>query len=190
MPSAFTHALVGGATAALLPADLPRWRVAVALGVAAAAPDLDVVAFAAGIPYEHVLGHRGLSHSLAVAIAVGAAAAVVSTWDGKLIRENLLRLVVVGFAAVASHGLLDAATDAGMGVGLLLPWSERRFFFPFRPIETAPVDPLRFFSDRGATVLWSEIVWVWLPIGVVALVSRVREVVGSQKGSPLPPRAP
>jgi len=30
-------------------------------------PDADVIMFAFGFPYEHLLGHRGLSHAPAVA---------------------------------------------------------------------------------------------------------------------------
>ena len=36
------------------------------------APDLDVLGLYAGIPYEHMLGHRGLSHSLLFAAFIAA----------------------------------------------------------------------------------------------------------------------
>lgn len=170
MPSAFTHVVVGGATAGLLPRDLPRWRVALALGVAAAAPDLDVVAFKLGIPYGHPLGHRGFSHSLLAAAVLGAAVALFATWDRRAIQGHAGSLVAVGFLAVASHGLLDALTDAGRGIGLFIPFSNERYFFPWRPIETASVHPGRFFSARGLEVLWSEIRWIWLPLAGVAVL--------------------
>ncbi len=170
MPTAFTHVLVGGATARVLPRELPRWRIAWALGLAAAAPDLDVVAFKLGIPYGHPWGHRGLSHSLLAAAVLGAAVALLATWDRRAARRHAGALTAVGFLAVASHGLLDALTDAGLGIGFFLPFSNERFFFPWRPIETASVHPGRFFSARGLEVLWSEVCWVWLPlVGVAAL---------------------
>mgnify|MGYP001422091142 CR=1 FL=1 len=59
MPSALTHAYVGAALAALAPRWLRGVRFALLLAALAAAPDLDVIAFAVGIPYEHRFGHRG-----------------------------------------------------------------------------------------------------------------------------------
>lgn len=190
MPSAFTHLLVGGATAGVLPRELPRWRIALALALASAAPDLDVVAFALGIPYGHPLGHRGVSHSLVGAALVGVAVAVVATWDRRLVRRHGGALAGVGFLAVASHGLLDALTDAGRGIGFLIPLSNERFFLPWRPVETASVRPLEFFSARGLEVLASEVVWVWLPLaGVCGGAWVVRWIVaerwsGRRQGAP------
>lgn len=150
--------------AAVLPRELPRERIAVALGVAAAAPDLDVIAFALGVPYQHALGHRGFSHSLLAAALVGGGVALLATWDRERIQRHLGALLLGGFLAVASHGLLDAATDAGRGIGFFVPFSNERFLLPWRPIETASVNPARFFSARGLEVLLSEIRWVWLPL--------------------------
>lgn len=173
MPSAFTHLLAGGAGARWLPKELPRWRLALALGLAAAAPDLDVVAFTLGVPYGHPLGHRGLSHSLLGAAVLGAAVALVATWNRRMIRRHAGALAAVGFVAVASHGLLDGLTDAGKGIGFFIPFSNERYFLPWRPIDTASVRPLDFFSARGLQVLGSEILWVWLPLAAVSAVWRL-----------------
>lgn len=187
MPSAFTHVLVGGAAAQLLPVELPRWRVGVALGLAAAVPDLDVVAFRLGIPYGAPLGHRGLSHSLLAAAVLGVVVAFAAVRDRALARRYAGVLAAVGFVAVASHGLLDAATDAGRGIGFFIPFANERFFFPWRPIETASVHPGRFFSERGMEVLWSEVRWVWLPLAVLSAVGRVaRRLAGGGARSGLP----
>jgi inner membrane protein len=173
MPSAFTHALVGAAAAQFLPPDCPRWRAAGVFALAATLPDLDVAAFALGIPYEHPFGHRGFAHSLAFALLLGAAAAfLVATTAAKDQSEprNKIRwkpLVLVGFLALASHGVLDAATDAGLGIGFFIPFHDERYFFPFRPILTASVDPRDFFSREGFTIFRSEIVWVWGPVAVL-----------------------
>jgi len=182
MPSAFTHVLVGCAGAQVLPNDLPRWRIGVALGVAAAVPDLDVVAFALGIPYGHPLGHRGLSHSLLGAALLGVAVALLAAWNRRLVRRHAGLLSAVGFLAVASHGLLDGFTDAGKGIGFFIPFSNERYFFPWRPIETASVHPLHFFSARGLEVLWSEILWVWLPLAGISGVLRLLRRGGSGLG--------
>ena len=78
---------------------------------------------------------------------------------------------LVFLLATASHGLLDALTDGGLGVAFFAPFSDARYFFPWRPIAVSPIGA-RFFSARGAAVLISEFVWLWLPtafaIGLIA----------------------
>ena len=175
MPSAFTHALVGAAAAQFLPKDCPRWRAAAVFAVASALPDLDVAAFVLRIPYEHPLGHRGFAHSLLFALLLGAAAACYIVSGAKIQEDRLIRirwkpLVLVGFLAVASHGLLDAATNAGEGIGLFIPFFNERYFFPFRPIMTASVDPRDFFTRDGFRIFSSEIVWVWIPVIALSLL--------------------
>ncbi len=70
----------------------------------------------------------------------------------------------------ASHGLLDAFTNGGQGVGFFLPFDTRRYFFPWHPIQVSPIG-FAFFSERGMSVLLSEMLWVWLP--TAALVAPV-----------------
>ena len=79
------------------------------------------------------------------------------------------------FAAISSHGLLDTLTNGGLGIALLWPWSEHRYFMPFHPIEVAPLGLSRFLSERGLSVLKSELYWVWLPaIAATGLMIFVR----------------
>jgi inner membrane protein len=76
------------------------------------------------------------------------------------------------FAAItATHPLLDALTDGGLGVALFAPFSPDRYFLPWRPIEVSPIGP-SFFSERGFHVLISEIRWVWLPSLALVLICR------------------
>jgi inner membrane protein len=166
VPSAFAHA---APALALVPAfarpGVPKrlW----CLGVAGAlAPDLDVLAFALGVPYAHPLGHRGLWHSLPFAAVVAACLALALRPAGLSGARAGLYL----FLAIASHGLLDAATDGGLGVALLAPFHDGRFFFPFRPIAVSPLAPAAFFSARGLAVIESELLWVWLPSAALGLV--------------------
>jgi inner membrane protein len=74
-------------------------------------------------------------------------------------------------AATASHGLLDAFTDGGLGPALLAPFANGRIFFPWRPIRVAPLGLGRFFSAEGLRVLRSEAVWVLLPSIALALTA-------------------
>jgi inner membrane protein len=130
----------------------------------AAAPDADVLAFSWGIPYEHPLGHRGLSHSIFVAAL--AAGAVSSCFRTPSWSRSWLYL----FLATASHGLLDAFTNGGLGVALLSPFDRTRYFAPFRPIEVSPLEIETFLSTRGLAVLTNELLWVWLPCALLGVV--------------------
>jgi len=167
MPTVFTHAVAAlGLSALFYRREVPKgvW----ALGaVCAALPDLDVVAFRLGIPYEHVLGHRGLSHSPAFAAVLAAALVALFFRRGVPgLGPGMLGLYL--FVATASHGLLDAFTDGGLGVAFFAPFSNERFFFPFRPIDASPLNLRRFLTGRGLEVLRNELVWVWLPSMLLA----------------------
>jgi len=170
VPSAFAHALVGASLATTLPRSASRAPAAATLALLAAAPDLDVIGFRLGIPYEHWLGHRGLTHSLFFA----ALCALLSLPLWRLTRYAQLwrTLGALTGAAIASHGLLDTCTNAGLGVGLLIPFSDARSFAPWRPIFTSPLSPRAFFSTRGALILANEIFWVGLPTLAIATAGR------------------
>ena len=78
----------------------------------------------------------------------------------------------VTFMSVASHGILDAATDAGLGIGFFIPFDNERYFLPFRPLETSAVDPVVFLanSNRALAILANELVWVGLPLLAFTLI--------------------
>jgi inner membrane protein len=184
VPTVFTHALVGGALTQVAPSDFPRWKVFLALVFVAIVPDLDVIAFSLGIPYAHPLGHRGFSHSLLFAGGLSALVCVAFFCEPSRFSKSWWWLVGITFLAAVSHGLLDTATDAGLGIGLLIPFSEKRFFFEFRPIRTATVNPLTFFQRRSLAILWSEVMWVWLPLfslSVIYQIGRYLSYRGRQK---------
>lgn len=163
MATAFTHAVVGGLLGGAAPRALPRARLAVTAALLAVLPDLDVVAFSLGIPYAHPLGHRGLSHSLVFAVVAGALGAAAVLGRAAFSRAGVAATAVLA-VATASHGLLDAFTDAGLGVGFFVPFSDARFFFPVRPLATSPIGVEAFFSGPALRILGNEIVWVWLPV--------------------------
>lgn len=178
MASAFTHAFVAGALTPLVPRTLSRPKTVLALVGVSILPDLDIIAFPLGVPYGHPLGHRGLSHSLVFAIVMAVLVAWGMFREVKPLSTDWMRLAGTLFLACASHGVLDACTDAGQGIAFFLPFSEQRFFFPWRPILTSPVDPRSFFQGRGVHILLNEIYWVWLPVsGVWGLIFWVRFLI-------------
>jgi inner membrane protein len=135
------------AAALLHPRGTPA-RVVVAGVVASILPDLDVIAFRLHVPYGSTFGHRGFTHSIVFALLSAALLALI-------VRDR--RAFLFLFFCALSHPLLDALTNGGRGVALLSPFSNQRFFFPWRPIRVSPVGRL------DLRVLWSEVQWVWLP---------------------------
>jgi inner membrane protein len=176
VPTVFTHAFVGGALAAGAPRGIPRARLAAAAAIVAVLPDLDVAAFALGIPYADPLGHRGLSHSLPFAAVSGVLAALLVARPD---TPGWWRAATLLVLAAASHGLLDAFTDGGLGVGLFIPLSDSRFFFPWRPLSVSPIGAEAFFRGGAGEVLLSELVWVWLPTAALLAFAARRARKGS-----------
>jgi inner membrane protein len=173
MPSAFTHAFSGAAISTLAPRDVRGPRLAVGLATLAALPDLDVVAFRLGIPYAHPLGHRGFSHSLVFAFLMALLLSVVVFRAVALRWRARAGLLLVAFVAAASHGFFDAFTDAGLGVGFFLPFSNQRFFFPWRPILASPLSVSAFFGRQGLRIVQNEILWVWIPVSILTTLTVV-----------------
>lgn len=167
MASLAGHAVaVLGLGAVVAPARTPKriWAWAVILALL---PDLDVLGFSAGIPYAHPWGHRGMTHS---ALAAGVMTLAAWAWEGR--RESALaswRMGAFLFLAALSHGLLDAMTSGGLGVGFALPFLDQRVFLPWRPIRVSPIGAA-FFSARGLRVLASEALWIGVPAIVLGLL--------------------
>src|SRR5687767_960720 len=65
MASIFTHAVASLALGTAFPRPRPLARFWVAGALCSIVPDLDSIGFWMGVPYEHPLGHRGFTHSLA-----------------------------------------------------------------------------------------------------------------------------
>ncbi|MDV3515324.1 metal-dependent hydrolase [Stenotrophomonas sp. C1657] len=193
MPSIITHAAVPLALWCAADRGRIPPRLLGAGVIAAMLPDADVLAFALHIPYADAFGHRGASHSLLFAFVLAALAAALAffgsgrpwsaphssgsrrPWSAVSCQPRLaptkggptvtstLQAAVFVFVCAASHPLLDAMTSGGLGVALAWPWSEHRFFAPWRPIRVSPFAP-QFFSARGLATLMSELRWVWLPL--------------------------
>jgi inner membrane protein len=130
-------------------------------------PDLDVIGFRLGIRYGDFWGHRGFTHSLIFA-AVLSGAVVGLAFRRELPSISRLSMWTYFFLATASHGLLDAMTDGGLGVAFFAPLDNHRYFLPWTPIRVSPIGVGRFFTARGLAVIQSELLWIWLPAGLLA----------------------
>jgi inner membrane protein len=140
------------------------------LSALAMLPDADVIAFVLRIPYAAPWGHRGASHSLVIAGLVALAVAAGT----RTARGPALKLGLLAFAAVGSHGLLDAMTTGGLGAALLWPFTQARYFLPWRPIPVAPIGA-GMLSARGLYVVAVELL-LFLPFWGYALWPRRQPV--------------
>lgn len=130
-------------------------------------PDFDVIAFAFGIHYSDVFGHRGFTHSLLFAALLSVILVqVFLPPQGEASKPACLAFL---FLCTTSHGVLDALTSGGLGVAFFAPFDDTRYFFPWRPIRVSPIGVRQFVSSRGALVLLSELIWVWIPLLFVGL---------------------
>ena len=171
MASAFTHAFFGAALGGVYATRRMHARFWVLAAACAVLPDADVLAFEFGIPYGSMFGHRGFTHSLAFALLLGTAVALLFFRGA----PNRRALALFFSLATASHGALDALTNGGLGVAFFAPFTGERYFFPFRPVQVSPIGVGEFFSDWGLRVVESELFWVWLPTALaLALVLILR----------------
>jgi inner membrane protein len=171
MPSIMSHAMVP------LAMGLAMGRTRIAIPVILTGmmlsmlPDADVISFKLGIAYADQFGHRGASHSLAVA----ALFAAIATLLFKPARLGLTFLFL--FVSAASHGLLDTLTNGGLGAALFWPLNDARFHAPITPIRVSPIGLSNFLSARGLAVLASEARWIWLPCAALSLLA-----IGTRRG--------
>jgi len=173
MPTILTHPAVPLAMALGLGRNVVSKRLLLAGIAVSILPDLDVIGFRIGIPYATEFGHRGFSHSLLFAFIVAITGSFLYRWLDSTFHRTLWFL----FAAMASHSLLDSFTTGGLGVALLWPWSDQRFFAPVHVIKVSPIGLSQFLSPRGAQVIWSEVMWVWLPfVGAATLFAASRHL--------------
>ena len=135
----------------------PLARSMVAFSALSLAPDLDVIAFRFGIPYSAPFGHRGAAHSIFIALVLASIAALATRVRPDQVNSNQTRtrLWVLCAVVAISHGLLDTLTDGGLGIALLWPFSNERYFTPWTPIPVAPIGA-RMLTGRGIRVVMTE----------------------------------
>ena len=173
MPTIFSHSLAAVALGTCFPHGKLPLRFWVLAAGCSALPDIDVIGFGLGTGYGDLLGHRGLTHSLFFALIIAFFVVFVFFKDMQRFSSRWWMLVAFFFVVTASHGVLDAMTNGGRGVAFFAPFSNGRYFFPWRPIEVSPLGIDRFLSARGLEVMMSEFKWIWIPSGVVMLLAHL-----------------
>ncbi len=156
------HLAVGLAAGRLYEREGRRSLAAMAaFSILSCLPDLDFIGFRYGVAYRAQWGHRGATHSLLMAVAIGIVAGLI----GLGLRQRFWKVALLAAAVVASHALLDILTNGGLGIALFWPFSDARYFAPWRPLPVAPIGK-GLLSPRGMAVMLSEVamfapLWLW-----------------------------
>ena len=128
MPSPVGHAL-GAVAVGWQIVPRPQWRAAAILALVAIAPDFDLL----------IHDHRGMSHSLGVAILAGLGALVIT-------RSPRWALAVT--LAWASHVALDwLSNDTRPPIGVMALWPVSREYYK-APIEIFPAVSRHYWETR------------------------------------------
>ena len=173
MPSVISHAAVAvAAGVAFAPREVPNhfWPLSLVCSTIA---DADIIAFSFGIPYLHLFGHRGFFHSPFFGLLTSILFICLFFRDIEIFSKRWCFYFVFFFLLSASHGIFDAFTNGGLGIALLAPFDNTRYFFSWRPIVVSPISIGGFFSKWGLAVIKSELLWVWLPSFIIVVVSKL-----------------
>lgn len=154
MATIYSHAVVGLGLARLYtgrPMPWTYWILAAALPIV---PDLDVFSTAA---YGGALGHRGITHSLLFALAIGSLAAGATF---RRFRVRWWSLAALFSLIIASHGLLDALNRGGANVPFFWPLAGSYGNWGLIPVSDIGVGLPDAWRSRAVR---AELLWLWLP---------------------------
>jgi inner membrane protein len=163
---------------------LCSWTTMALFAGLALLPDADVVLVALGTCDAGACGHRGASHSLPLALAIGILAAIAA-WR---VGWPVVRTMVGTTLAVASHALLDVLGAGGRGLPLLWPFTDARFMSPIRIFPDAPRGSA-LLSRPGVISVLIEFA-VFLPVMLYALWPRIARLMSARARAHAIPQPP
>jgi len=175
LPTILAHSVVAASAAGGFSSGRESLKFWILSIVCSSLPDADVIGYRwLYIPSYEFFGHRGFFHSPFFA-ALLSLLIVCFFYRGKgIFSIKWWKYFLYFFVLTASHGLLDAFTNGGNGIALLSPITNERYFFPWTPIEVSPLSIKGFLSQRGLTVLLSELVWIWVPCLLIAILMKIK----------------
>jgi len=180
MASAFAHALTAVTIGKVYSGKKQPWKFW-ALGIfCSVIPDADVIAFKFGIPYGHMFGHRGFTHSFFFGAVLSLLLVLLFFRKDALSGFQRFGIWLYLFFCSASHSILDAMTTGGKGIAFWAPFSEERIFLPWKVIRVSPIRASDFFSEWGVRVIKSEFYWVGIPCLVILAVLFVYRKIRAQ----------
>jgi inner membrane protein len=180
MPTAISHSLVAIVFGKIFSKStgVKFWILSI---ICAILPDIDVIMFSFGIPYEHMYGHRGISHSILFALLVSLIVVLIGLREIKRNTKLWWSFVLYFFLIGLSHDILDAMTSGGLGIGFFMPFDSARYFFPFRPVRVSPFSIICFFNSEGLRIVVSEFIWVWIPAVILLFLIQFIKAQGQSQ---------
>lgn len=138
------------------------WRLTLAGAVFAVLPDADFALVTLGIDrYGGPYGHRGFTHSIGFALALGAFGAL---WAGPGRGRQLGAAAFLALCTL-SHPWLDGLLDRGICNAWLWPLDDARICLDWRPV------PMRGVPLFGMERLRRELIWIGIPLVVSSLAA-------------------
>jgi len=175
LPTIITHSVVAASSASSFSSgqeSLKFWILSIACS---SLPDADVIGYRwLYIPSYEFFGHRGFFHSPFFAALLSIFIVCIFYRKEVIFSTQWWKYVLYFSILTASHGLLDALTNGGNGIALLSPLTNERYFFPWTPIEVSPLSIEGFISQRGLTVLKSELLWIWVPCLLIVIFLKIK----------------
>ena len=172
MPTIITHGVVAYLAARMAGPSLPPrlWGLSM---LCAMVPDLDSIGLYLGVPYGHILGHRGFSHSPLFALVLAIGVCLVGLRSISPRSRTWWWCLAILTLSTASHGLLDAVTTAPYGVAFLVPFSDERILLPWLLVPAVAVG-WDFFTRpvSSAFVTMAEIQVFWMPLLLILHFAR------------------
>ena len=178
MPTIITHSVIAASSAYGFSQGRETVKFVLLSIACSLLPDADVVGYHwLYIPSYSFFGHRGFFHSPFFAGLLSIVIVCIFYRKEAIFSKQWWKYVLYFFIVGASHGLLDAMTNGGNGIALLTPFSNARYFFPWTPIEVSPLSIQLFISQRGLSVLISELIWIWAPLFLVLIFLKIKRSI-------------
>jgi len=181
MASVFSHAIASVALGKVSFVKEINWKFWLAGIFCAVVPDADAIGFFMGIPYDSLMGHRGITHSIFFAIILSLFISIICFQHEQLFSKKWWAIFLFLFLSTISHGIIDTMTTGGLGVAFFAPFNNERYFFPWKVIQVSPIGISKFFSEWGWRVIKSEIKWIWIPSFIIIILWEIIKNTFSKK---------
>ncbi len=186
MASAFAHAIASYTLSKNFNSPLLNKKFLFFVIISSILPDLDVLSFRFDIAYDDFWGHRGFTHSLFFALiwAMTLWSIMLRSSDYRqysfLSKTSFMAMFIL-FSSTASHGLLDAMTNGGLGIAFFSPFDTNRYFLSWQPIQVSPIGIRAFFSSYGLRVILSELIWIGIPCIIFLSLLKIKNTLNKHR---------
>ena len=119
-------------------------------------PDIDTISYLFPIDEQHPLGHRGLAHSGAFAVALAFAVMAIFYRPLKSNRIQWWGHYLWFFLMTLSHGIFDALVDSSLGIAFFWPLDSQRYQFVWQPLMDVQIRFAELFRPQFWHAQWIE----------------------------------